>query len=158
MCAQSRENLFRRPAATIPGLVSLWVMSRTSIQMTSSGRHIFRRLRKFQSRDILPPSGMRRRRLTGNRGKLRCQGNDGPHWRTGGHRQCSRLLGLARVRLDHGADADRGRRPNGLHRTCVVVVSPSALDALVCAPSRIPAHFARRSFDELNWVKISTTT
>ena len=44
-------------------------------------------------------------------------------------------LGLARIRLDHGADTDSGRRPNGLHWTCVVVVSASVLDALVCAPS-----------------------
>src|SRR5262249_1519568 len=60
---------------------------------------------------------------------------DGPHWRAGGHCQCSSLLGLARNRLDHRPDVDRGRRANGLHRTCVVVLSASALDALVCAPS-----------------------
>ena len=33
------------------------------------------------------------------------------------------------------ANIDRGRQPNGLHWTCVVVVSASPLDALVCAPS-----------------------
>ena len=78
------------------------------------------------------------RRLAGYRGKLRRQGNDGPYWRTGRHRQCGRLLGLARVWLDHGTDANRGRWTNGLHRTCVVVVSASALDAWVCAPSILP--------------------
>ena len=47
------------------------------------------------------------------------------------------FLSVARVRLDHCANIDRGRRPNGLHWTCVVVVSasPLTLDALVCAPS-----------------------
>ena len=59
----------------------------------------------------------RRRRLAGHRGKFCCEGNDGPCWGAGGHRQCGRVLGLARVRLDHGADIDRGWWTNGLHWT-----------------------------------------
>ena len=53
----------------------------------------------------------------------------------GRHCQCGRFLSLARVWLDHGTDANRGRWTDGRHWTCVVVVSASALDALVCAPS-----------------------
>ena len=59
----------------------------------------------------------RRRRLAGDGGTLCCKSNDGPHRRTGGHRQCHSLLGLSRVRLDHGTDADGRRRTNGLHWT-----------------------------------------
>jgi hypothetical protein len=79
-----------------------------------------------------------RRRLAGYREKLRRQGNDGPYWRTGRHCQCGRFLSLARVWLDRGTDANRGRWTDGLHWTCVVVVSASALDAWVCAPSILP--------------------
>ena len=66
------------------------------------------------------------------------QGNDGPYWRTGRHCQCGRLLSLAKIWRDHGTDANRGRWTDGLHWTCVVVVSASALDAWVCAPSILP--------------------
>ena len=59
----------------------------------------------------------RRRRLAGDGGTLCCKSNDGPHRRTGGHRQCHSLLGLSRVRLDQGTDADCRRRTNGLHWT-----------------------------------------
>jgi NAD(P)-dependent dehydrogenase (short-subunit alcohol dehydrogenase family) len=41
----------------------------------------------------------------------------GAHRRTRGHRECHCLFGLTGVRLDYGADVDRGRRANGLHRT-----------------------------------------
>ena len=59
----------------------------------------------------------RRRRLAGDGGTLCCKSNDGPHRRTGGHRQCDSLLGLSRVGLDHSTDADGRRRTNGLHWT-----------------------------------------
>ena len=45
----------------------------------------------------------------------------------GRHCQCGRFLSLARVWLDHGTDANRGRWTDGLYWTCVVVVSASAL-------------------------------
>ena len=45
------------------------------------------------------------------------------------------FLASPESRLDHGTDADRGRWTDGLHWTCLVVVSASALDAWVCAPS-----------------------
>jgi hypothetical protein len=57
----------------------------------------------------------RRRRLAGD--GICCKGNDGAHWRTRGHRQCRRVLGLTGVRLDHCTGVNRGRRANGLHRT-----------------------------------------
>jgi NAD(P)-dependent dehydrogenase (short-subunit alcohol dehydrogenase family) len=50
-----------------------------------------------------------------------CQRNDGPRWRTGGHRQCHSLLGFTRVGLDHRTNVDRGRRTNGLHRSWLVM-------------------------------------